>query len=152
MCCSGGCWRSTMTRTIQSPSCCLISASKAAGPSSPFFCSNIWKNRQDKCKHLIFLCGLRGVLRLPDDINTTVSMLVGEAQWRRCMFIKPQNFCSFLLSFGVICQFLQLHVKAGFRNNFQFTGGFWNDFWSHRRPPESRNKIPEEYYWQDFQK
>ncbi len=118
-CCSGGCWRSTMTRTIQSPSCCLISASRAAGPSSPSFCSNILKYRQDSCKHLIFLCGLRGVLRFSDDINNvSVSMFVGEAQWRRCMFIKPQNLCSCcpLLSFVNFSSYI--HVKAGFRKNF----------------------------------
>ncbi len=125
MCCSGGCWRSTMTRTIPSPSCCLISAPKAAGPSSPSFCSNIWKHRQDSCKHLVFLCGLRGVLRLPDDINKlSVSIFVGEAQWRRCMFIKPQNFCSCcpLLSFVHFSSYMS---KLAFGTIFRI---IWNNF------------------------
>jgi hypothetical protein len=59
-----------------------------------------------------------------------------------------QNFF-LVFGFSSVVGYLSL---AAFGTNSRITGGVRNNFQSQRRLSESRNKLPEEGYWKDFQK
>ncbi len=78
--------------------------------------------------------------------------------WRHFLILKivakaASNFCFGFISFPLV-NFLQctlfVHSYAASRTIFRITGSFQNNFWSHWRLSESRNKFLEKGSWKIF--
>ncbi len=70
------------------------------------------------------------------------------------IFRKPHhNLCFGFPSLSLVdfLQYTRYTSQRAFETIFSITGGFQNNFQSHRRLPESQNKLPEEGYQRGFQ-
>ncbi len=59
------------------------------------------------------------------------------------------KFCSIFPLISLV-DFSSVFSWPAFGTIFTFTGGFWNNFQSHRCLLGSQNKLPEEGYWKNF--